>query len=62
MKRVVHISKSHEEAREWDIEQAVSMTPAERQAVAKELRDRVYGDKAIDIKEGARSEDQKRCN
>jgi len=59
MKRVVHISKSHKEAREWDIKQAVSMTPAERQAVAKELRDRVYGDKAIDVKENARSEHQK---
>jgi len=59
MKRVVHISKSHEEAREWDIEQAVSMTPAERQAVAKELRDRVYGGRAIDVKEGAQKEHQK---
>ena len=59
MKRVVHISKSHKEAREWDIEQAVSMTPAERQAVAKELRDRVYGDKVTDVKEEARTEYQK---
>jgi hypothetical protein len=51
MKRIVHIAKSHKEAREWDIEQCVSMTPAERQAIAKQLKIRVYGKKVPDVRQ-----------
>jgi len=51
MERVVNIAKSHEEAREWDIKQSISMTPAERQAIAKELKIRVYGNELPDVRQ-----------
>jgi len=54
MKRIVHISHSHEEAREWDIEQQIRMTPEQRQAVARELRRRVYGPNPPDVREAQR--------
>jgi hypothetical protein len=54
MERIVHIAKSHEEARDWDIEQAISMTSEKRQAIAKELKIRVYGKVVRDVKESHR--------
>lgn len=48
---VVHKSKSFAEAEQWDIQQHVRMSPQERQAVARELRRRVYGTDAPDVKE-----------
>lgn len=51
MKRIVHIAKNHKEAREWDIKQSISMTPVERQAIAKELKIRVYGKEVPDIRQ-----------
>lgn len=51
MERIVHIAKSHEEARNWDIKQAISMTPEKRQAIAKELKIRVFGKATKDVKE-----------
>ncbi|MDZ7808231.1 MAG: hypothetical protein U5K71_14105 [Gracilimonas sp.] len=51
MKRIVHIAKNHKEAREWDIKQSTSMTPAERQAIAKELKNRVYGKEVPDVRQ-----------
>jgi len=51
MKRVVHIAKNQDEAYQWDIEQALAMTPEERQEVAKELKRRVYGENPPDIRE-----------
>ena len=50
MERVVHIAKGFKEADEWDIQQQVSMTPAQRLAAAKELRERVYPADAKDIR------------
>lgn len=50
MKRVVHKAVSHEDARRWDIEQHVSMTPAERMRAARELKDRVYPPDAKDVR------------
>jgi hypothetical protein len=47
----VHIARSFEEARAREIEQERRMTPEERQAVAKALRDRVYGPNPPDIRE-----------
>jgi hypothetical protein len=44
MERVVHTAKSHEEARKWDIRQAIEMTVEERQKAAAVLKQRVYGD------------------
>lgn len=54
MERIVHIAKSHEEARDWDIEQAISMTPVKRQAIAKALKIRVFGEKTKDVRESHR--------
>jgi hypothetical protein len=50
MERVVHISKSFEEADEWDIQQQLAMTPEQRLQAAKELRDRFYPADAKDIR------------
>lgn len=55
MERVVHISRSHEEADRCDIEQHVSMTPEERLRASKVLRDRAYPN-AKDVREWHRSE------
>ena len=40
VERIVHISRSFEEAEQWDIEQNLSMTPEERLAAARELAER----------------------
>jgi len=45
-----------EEARRWDIEQHVSMTPQERLRAARELKDRVYPSDAKDVRECPRNE------
>jgi hypothetical protein len=55
MERVVHKTTSHEDARRWDIAQHRAMTPEERQAIAKELRRRAYGEQSPDIREAQRS-------
>ncbi|MFD2532049.1 hypothetical protein [Gracilimonas halophila] len=54
MERIVHIAKSHKEARDWDIEQVISMTPEKRMAIAKELKVRVFGKSAKDVRESHR--------
>ena len=51
MKRIVNIAKNHKEAREWDIKQSVSITPAERQAIVKQLKNRVYGKEVPDVRQ-----------
>ena len=51
MRRIVHKAKNFREAEEWDIDQQVSMTVAERRKVAYELKRRVFGKKWIDIRE-----------
>jgi len=51
MKRIFHKSKSYREAEAWDIQQCIRMTPDERQAAALELRKRVYGRNAPDVRE-----------
>lgn len=50
MERIVNIAKNQEEARQWDIKQAVSMTHEERQKVSLKLKKRVFGDQP-DLKE-----------
>ena len=42
MKRIVKISKSFEEAEEWDIEQWLSMTPEQRLDELQYLREIFY--------------------
>jgi len=48
---VVNIAKSFAEAEQWDIEQQIRMTPNERFAVLRVLKDRVYGLDAKDVRE-----------
>ncbi len=55
MERVIHKSKSFKQAEEWDISQHISMTPDEHQEVAAELRKRVYGRGAVDVREAERN-------
>jgi len=55
MERVVHKSKSHEEALSWDIEQHVRMTPEERLAAARVLKERAFPPDAKDVRELHRS-------
>ncbi|MDR8393396.1 hypothetical protein NC796_19735 [Aliifodinibius sp. S!AR15-10] len=50
MERIVHIAKNQDEARKWDIHQALEMTHEQRQEVAAVLKKRVYGEKTIDIR------------
>jgi len=54
MKRIVQKSKNFREAEEWDILQHIRMTPKERQDAAAELRKRVYGKDAPDVREAHR--------
>jgi hypothetical protein len=55
MKRIFHKSKSFKEAEKWDILQHIRMTPGERQAAAAELRRRVFGKDAPDVREVQRT-------
>jgi len=50
MKRVVHKSHNFIEAELWEIKQQVSLRPEERQKVAKELKARVFGKNARDVR------------
>jgi len=56
MERVVHKASSHEQARRWDVEQNVSMTPEQRMRAARELRDRAFPPDAKDVRACHRSE------
>jgi len=51
MERIVNIAKNQKEARQWDIQQALKMTPEERQAAARILRERAYGTNVPDVRE-----------
>jgi len=51
MKRVFKESKNFRQAAEWDILQHISMTPEERQEASEQLRNRVYGNDAPDVRE-----------
>jgi hypothetical protein len=51
IKRIVHKAKNYKDAEEWDILQHIRMTAEERQDAAKELKIRVYGRKAPDVRE-----------
>jgi hypothetical protein len=51
MERVFHKCRTYKEAEEWDVLQHIGMTPEERQDAAAELRKRVYGEDAPDVRE-----------
>ena len=50
VERVVHKSKDFQAAAAWDIEQQVRMTPNERRAIARQLKERVYGRRTKDVR------------
>jgi hypothetical protein len=50
MKRIVNISNNAEEARQWDIQQHLSMSADERQTAARMQKERVYGKHSQDIR------------
>jgi predicted solute-binding protein len=50
MERVVHISRSFEEAEEWDLQQYRSMTPEQRLDILQYLREEYYKFKNEDRK------------
>ena len=52
MKRIVHKAKNFQEAELWNIRQYSLMSVEERQAVAKELKRKVYGSHCPDVREG----------
>jgi len=51
MERVVHKAKNHKEAEEWDVRQCIRMSPEERQAIAKALKRKYFGEKTEDLRE-----------
>ncbi len=50
MERTVNKSKSFAAAHEWDIRQHIELTPQERQRIARELKRRLYGASAPDVR------------
>jgi hypothetical protein len=50
MERIVHKARSFRDAAQWDIEQQVKMTPRERWAAARRLKERVYGRNQKDVR------------
>jgi hypothetical protein len=50
----LHISFNFRDAEGWDVLQHIQMTPDQRQEIARELRRRVYGDQAPDVREAHR--------
>lgn len=48
--RSFHKATSFAAARRWDILQQISLTPEERQRAAKELKQRVFGKHAPDVR------------
>ncbi len=55
MKRVAHKARGFDAARNHDLAQQHQMTPDERRAVAKTLRDRAYGTDAPDVRQAHRA-------
>ena len=54
MERIAHVSRSFAEAEIWDRDQMWSLTPDERLAIARTLRERVFGSDAPDVREAER--------
>jgi hypothetical protein len=49
--RIVNVANGFREAREWEIQQELSLTPSQRQQAAKALKRRFYGKNAPDVRE-----------
>jgi len=54
MKRVIQKSNNFTEAELWDIKQHVKLSPEERQKAAKELKSRIFGKNARDVRNCAK--------
>jgi hypothetical protein len=50
LRRIVNVAQGFREAREWEIFQEITMTPAQRQRVAKALKERFYGKNPPDVR------------
>lgn len=50
MEKVIHTSRSFEEAEEWDLQQYRSMTPEQRLDILQYLREEYYKFKNVDRK------------
>jgi len=48
--RIVHKARDFRAAAEWDVVQQTRMTPRERRLAARELKVRVYGPNAKDVR------------
>lgn len=55
MERIAHKARSFEEADAWDRAQHRALTPEERLENAAELRRRVYGADALDVRAAERA-------
>ena len=62
MERIVNVAKNQKEARQWDIQQALEMTPEERRKASRILRERAYGSEVPDVREAERDRIKKRSN
>lgn len=51
LKRIVNIARTRKEADEWDVRQQLSLTPNERQKIAKILKEKYFGKNSKDLKE-----------
>lgn len=56
VERIVHKARDFAEAEAWDAFQHRAMTPEDRMRAAKEIRDRVFPGKNLDIREWHRSQ------
>lgn len=50
MEPIVHKSQNFQEAEEYDIQQHAKMSPSDRQAAAKKLRERYFGENTPDVR------------
>jgi hypothetical protein len=55
MERIFHKAKNFDEAEEWDMLQYLRMSPEERQAIAKVLKKRFFGERIVDLREAHHS-------
>lgn len=55
MEPIIHKAKNFREAEAWDIEQQIRMTPEERQKIARQLRERYYGENLPDVRDKNRT-------
>ncbi len=50
MEPIVHKSQNFQEAEEYDIHQHIQMSPSQRQAAEKKLRERYFGENTPDVR------------